>query len=63
MACGACQKARQNVVQNLSSGNMIGAARAMTAGAVMVAEKLAGVDINKKYGTSSTPNSQPYSRE
>jgi hypothetical protein len=68
MACASCQQARNNVVQNISSGNVGGTVKAITAGAYMMAEKLAGVDINKKYGVSPTSHSisvggKPYTRD
>ena len=49
MACGACGKQRREVVRNIRAGNVRGTLKSLSLGARMIAEKLAGVDINEKY--------------
>jgi len=50
MACGACEKQRQKVMQSIKAGNVRGAVKAVSLGARMMAEKAMGVDIEAKYG-------------
>ena len=63
MGCRSCAEARNRVTSQARSGNVLGVAKALTAGAVMMSEKLMGVDIEKKYGSADAAQKKPYVRD
>jgi len=65
MACGACAGARQQFVGAVRRASPIGVGQAVYRAAAINLDKMKGVDVDRKYGTSTTPGTikaRPYKR-
>lgn len=49
MACASCARARQRAMSQARQGNVGGTIKAVSHGAKLMAQKAAGIDIDKKY--------------
>jgi len=62
MPCLPCQQQQRRLYSAVRSGDLRGAATAVTRGVAIAADKLRGVDVNAKYGTTPTVKATPYRR-
>jgi hypothetical protein len=65
MACYPCQQQGRAFVTSARAFDPYGMAQAVTRGVAINIDKMRGIDVNAKYGTSGTPivKAPPYQRK
>lgn len=62
MPCLPCQQQRQQLYSAVRQGDLRGAAQAVTRGVAVATDKMRGVDVAKKYGSTPIVKATPYRR-
>lgn len=62
MACAPCMQQRQNFVQAARRFDLRGVSRAIGTAAAINIDKIRGVDVARKYGSTNVVKATPYRR-